>query len=417
MWRRTVNGGDYAETTNRRLAAAVALAACSSSSKKPTAASTGSSTGKAPVKIAFFGIETGPSSTPATNNMVDLAVKQLNASGGIDGRPVQITHYDSGLLPDTGVTAVEKALENHPTVMIGLSFTAQLQAVAALVKSSGIPFLTTGQSSTLDYSLLKVPNVFRVVPDSNASAIAAADYVAGLKPAPKTVGVVAVAGPGYAAPTVGTLFQQQLQKNGFANFIDRALLVGATDATEQVLAMKNADFVLVWGLPTVDEMFLKGANQNGEHPEILLDSGGASDLAFGLSTQQELSKSSYDAICDPEAEHNTIDTAFVTAYHNAYGANTDTASGAPYNYDAVMLAASAIKKAGSTAGPDITKALDGISYSGVCGTYKNDPEHNMAQFSTIVSLGQGLGHKQVVASFKNIPSLPPVTALKALAGA
>jgi ABC-type branched-subunit amino acid transport system substrate-binding protein len=85
----------------------------SSGSHSATPTSVGTSSGAspgAPIKIALLGFETGVYATPDRHNAMQLAIKQINASGGIDGHMLQYTAYDTGILPQTTLTAVEKAI-------------------------------------------------------------------------------------------------------------------------------------------------------------------------------------------------------------------------------------------------------------------------------------------------------------------
>src|SRR3954468_21924827 len=71
----------------------VAVFACGSSSKKKNV----SGSTATPYVIGFLGAETGPNASPIRHNAIDLAVKDINAQGGIDGHPVKYQAYDAGV--------------------------------------------------------------------------------------------------------------------------------------------------------------------------------------------------------------------------------------------------------------------------------------------------------------------------------
>ena len=93
---------------------------------------------KAPIKIAWMGAETGEDATKDRHYAIDLAIADINAKGGIDGRKIEYQAYDAGFTPAQGVTAVKKALADRPTAIVGLPVTAQVKAAGPLIKAAGL---------------------------------------------------------------------------------------------------------------------------------------------------------------------------------------------------------------------------------------------------------------------------------------
>ena len=100
------------------------LAACSSGSTSGTeAASTAASqpdtaisasmAPSAPLKIGVVTSLTGPAAIygPPVQATVELAMKQINDLGGVNGQPIEIIIADDGSNPTTGAKAVSKLLE------------------------------------------------------------------------------------------------------------------------------------------------------------------------------------------------------------------------------------------------------------------------------------------------------------------
>lgn len=74
-----------------------------------------------PIVIGFLGELTGPFAiwgTPARNGM-QLAVEDVNAAGGIDGRPVELVVRDTQGTPEEGVTALRGMIERDGVVAVG----------------------------------------------------------------------------------------------------------------------------------------------------------------------------------------------------------------------------------------------------------------------------------------------------------
>src|SRR3978361_1180102 len=65
-------------------------------------------------------------------NGTEMAILDINAAGGILGRPIQMQTYDTG----TGATrsTVQRALESDPLALLGPAGTAMTQLVAPLTR-------------------------------------------------------------------------------------------------------------------------------------------------------------------------------------------------------------------------------------------------------------------------------------------
>jgi len=176
-------------------AVAIAGAACSSSSKKtastsPTSGSAPASTTSAPtaapsgtpIKIAFLGSETGTFAAPDRHNALELAISEINAKGGVMGHKLQYTAYDVGILPQTTVTGVTKAISDHPTVMMGLGVSSGVAAAGQTIKQSGIPTFQTGSDNITDLSKLGVPNLFRLGGTAKTESDAQVQYLLSIHP-------------------------------------------------------------------------------------------------------------------------------------------------------------------------------------------------------------------------------------------
>jgi branched-chain amino acid transport system substrate-binding protein len=378
--------------------------ACGSSTKSST--SQGSSAGSAsasssqPVKIALLDFETGVYALPDRHNSVELAIDQLNAAGGINGHKVQYTAYDTGILPQTTLTAVEKAVSDHPTAIIGLAVSSGVQASASVLKSSGIPTIQQGQDNTTDLSRLGVTNMFRGQPSVTEQSQAAVNYISSLHP--KTVGMFDDSD--LNSVQAMKVIKAGLQAQGISNFVYREIGQTATDATEAALAMKGTDIVTSDGFPQEEAIFVKALAQNGIGVHDLMGNSGLIIAEFGLAPWSAVAGNSTYTVCDPATVKSTEADAFVKAYTAKYPSANVATSGANL-YDAVMLVAKAIEQQhGSLAAGDVVKGLAAVSYKGACGAYHSDAEHTMAHSMYIVQFGSAQGQRTKVAEYDNMRS-------------
>ena len=73
-----------------------------------------------PIKIGMSTAMTGPYSEFGVmqKNAVDIAVEQINAKGGIKGRPVQVVLYDDGLVPARAQANVRRLIDDDKVMAL-----------------------------------------------------------------------------------------------------------------------------------------------------------------------------------------------------------------------------------------------------------------------------------------------------------
>ena len=95
---------------------------------------------------------------------LDLAVKDINAAGGILGRPVEVIYADDGTRPASAVTAMRALIEQDGVLAVVGPITSQnLNAIAPLAESLKTPLLYAtnyegGKCSRYFFSFSTVPN-------------------------------------------------------------------------------------------------------------------------------------------------------------------------------------------------------------------------------------------------------------------
>jgi branched-chain amino acid transport system substrate-binding protein len=73
----------------------------------------------------------------AEQQSLQLAEKVVNASGGIQGRPLKFIFHDDQTNPQVSVQLANEVLASHPAVMIGSSIVAMCNAISPLMQSGG----------------------------------------------------------------------------------------------------------------------------------------------------------------------------------------------------------------------------------------------------------------------------------------
>jgi branched-chain amino acid transport system substrate-binding protein len=155
-----------------------------------------------PIRIGFLPALTGPSSSTgiAINRGTRLAVKEINAAGGVNGRHIELITRDTQSEPTKAVdAAVELTRSQHVNVVWGPLNSGESLAATPVIARAGVPQLDPGWVNSL-MNVKKYPLAFRPAPDNNQIGAAANRYVVDILKLKK----VAVIGDttGYAVSSV-----------------------------------------------------------------------------------------------------------------------------------------------------------------------------------------------------------------------
>lgn len=131
-----------------------------------------------PIVIADVAEFSGPGATVGTNwkNGIDLAVEEINAKGGVLGRPLEVTHADSQSNPGVARAQVQKALDAEPYVLLGPGYSGSVKVTAPLAAEAGTPQIMGGEAAEL--TKMGNPYLFRTSFGQQSSMPKVAAYLA-----------------------------------------------------------------------------------------------------------------------------------------------------------------------------------------------------------------------------------------------
>ena len=115
------------------------------------AASTTASFSQDVIKIANIVELSGSGATSGTNfkNGVELAVKEINAAGGILGKKIQTTTSDTQSNPGIAKGLTQKAVDNDVFAIFGPVFSGSIMVSMAESRRAGIPNFTGGEAAAI----------------------------------------------------------------------------------------------------------------------------------------------------------------------------------------------------------------------------------------------------------------------------
>lgn len=144
-----------------------------------------------PIKIASLVELTGTGATAGTNfkNGIDLAVKEINAAGGILGRKIENTVMDTQSNPGVAKGLAQKAVDMDVFAVFGPVFSGSILVSMAETKRAEIPNFTGGEATAITQQ--GNPFIFRTSFTQATAMPKIARYMAGTLRA-KTAAVIFV---------------------------------------------------------------------------------------------------------------------------------------------------------------------------------------------------------------------------------
>jgi branched-chain amino acid transport system substrate-binding protein len=218
----------------RNTAAALALAAAASVFAQ-----------QGPVTIIGLMELSGTGATAGTNfdNGVKLAVKEINASGGLLGRQIEYTSMDTQSAPQTAKALAQKAVDQGAYVVMGPVFSGSFIVSMAETRRAEIPNFTGGEAA--DITTKGNPYVFRTSFTQATAMPKLARYIKDTVKA-KSIAIVWVNNDfGKGGRDAMT---KALQADGIKVAADISTDPGQVDFSAAVLRVKqsNADAVFVY---------------------------------------------------------------------------------------------------------------------------------------------------------------------------
>ena len=287
------------------------------------------SSGLDPFVIGGIGPLTSETESYSTSVLqgAQLAVDEINATGGVNGFRLVLNFQDSKGNPETAVNVYEKLKSNGMKVLLGGVFSDETAALAEASEEDGMLIVTpTAGEKILPES---TKNLFRVCIDSPRLGTAAAEFVLGNES--DTAAVVYSDDP-FGGDEISQAFLSVFAERGATAF--RYSVTPDTDLTEIFTELNVKRY---------DTVFLALSSQDTE--DFLAGYDGDSEL---LSVNPPADPVANDGLAVISSffngEDNSVMNNFTESYEAAYHVVPDRY--AADAYDAVYAVAEAIKRAG-----------------------------------------------------------------------
>lgn len=322
-----------------------------------------------PIKLGMVVPLTGPIADAGRYGMqgAKLAVEEINAAGGVLGRPIELIIEDDQTQNPTTVLAFTKLADNKDIIaFLGPTRSTQIQAIAPSVLQAGRPVMIGGTDPTLTKS--GNPWFFRFRPNDTYTARAMAAF--GVEKLGKKNWAIVHATDAFGSNAKG-LFTDALKARGITPVLTEGQPNNSPDYTAVALSVKQSGADILATFITFEPdvaIFARQLKQLGVNPVWL------GSPSITTTTARKLGGPTLFgtyAVADFHPDANPEAKAFAAKYTAAYKTTPDFFASWPY--DAVHVLAKAIGAAGDTSPEKIRQALLAVrDYHGVEGTYNFD---------------------------------------------
>lgn len=157
------------------------LAACAAAVGLVLPMSACSSAGDSPatIKIGFIGTLTGGAADIGLTALegVQIAVDEINAGGGVNGKKLEIVKKDEQLSPEVTVKAMRELAQDGVRFVTGFTSSADVIAAVPIAEQYGMAIVTAGATSTALTTTEFSENLFVVASNTSMMNAAAARLV------------------------------------------------------------------------------------------------------------------------------------------------------------------------------------------------------------------------------------------------
>ncbi len=338
------------------------------------------------IKVGFFAPMTGAQKSFGNEALhgASLAVEEINAAGGVLGRPLRLIVKDTQSRPVETESVVARLIERDKVaVLIGEIATDRTLVAAPIAQANGIPMITPG--ATNEQVTAVGDNIFRVCYTDAFQAGVMAKFARSIDV--EKAAVLFDPSTPYGAG-LAERFKQDFIANGGTIVAEAQYRAGDRDFTSQLNALKEKAPEVIF-LPSYyaeAALIIQQARSLGlevpflgtdgwDSPEFLEVGGTAVNNSYFCSH-----------FTSEDAAENV--KSFVSAYMVKFG--TPPPPLAALAHDAVFLAADALTRSGAKDAAGLRTALAATrDFAGVTGRITLDEKRNPRKPGIVIRVDEG----------------------------
>lgn len=370
-----------AATTLMTVLLAASVAGCGSSSSKE-------------IKIGLLNEMTGGNATigTAAANGAKLAIKEINANGGLLGKQIKAVVADNKSEPSESANAMTKLLTQDNVIAVTGTFSSSNAiAAASVAEANKKPYLVAGATNpkvTVDEKTKTVKKyIYRVCFIDPFQGTVAANFAA--KDLKVKKAAMLVDNSSDYSKGLAEFFEAAFKKEGGEIVSNEAYLQKDTDfkATLTKIKSKGADILYVPGYYEEVGKIVKQAREMGITVPIIGADGWDSPKLVEIASPSALNGTYFTNHYSVE-DTSPKAKAFVEAYTKEFGQKPEAL--AVLGYDAVYVLADAIKRANSTEAAKIIEALATTKdFPAISGVTTINKTHDADKNAVVIELKDG----------------------------
>ena len=317
----------------------------------------------------------------AVNNAIQMAVEDINANGGIDGKQIEYIYYDEKGDTTEATNAYNKLVQDDKVVaIIGDVTTKPTLAVAQTSQQDNIPIITA--TATAAEVTLTGPNIFRACFTDPFQGELMASYASEKLGATK-VAVLSDMADDYSSG-IAEAFVAKAEELGMQVVADEKYQDGDVDFKSQLTNIKGQNPDVLF-LPVYYED-LRLISAQAKEVGVTAQLCGADGWDSVLTDNFDSSVLNGGVFCSQYSTESTDERVqnFISTYKEKY--EMDPNMFAVLAYDATNMMAQAISDAGSTDSQAIIDAMAALEYDGLTGHMTFDEDRNPKKSAVIVSI-------------------------------
>ena len=304
-----------------------------------------------------------------------MAANEINESGGLLDREVEIIPIDDAGDPDTGVEAANTAIDEGLDGVVGpYNSGVGIETLPLYIKDGLVPIRLTSDNATDGLGFTLQPMTNQIAP---VASEAMTEWL--------EAGKVAIAYDGTEAytKTIAKSVRSELEGSGAEVVAYEAIKPGADDYSAEVeqLAGTGADVVYLAVYYPEGGLMAKAMLDQGVEADCLADYG-SYDTGF-IETAGKQAAENCPVIGVPAPSDFPGSAPKVDAYQTEFDSEPGTWS--PYTYDSVNFLAEGVTAAGSFDAAAVKAELDKVDgWKGWTGSVTIDPETGNRDPATVV---------------------------------
>jgi branched-chain amino acid transport system substrate-binding protein len=311
---------------------------------------------------------------------LQLAIDEINAAGGINGRPIAWTFYDAESQTQKALSATRRLISQDKVEIIvsGGNMSGIALAMAPMAEQAKIPFISSEGALAIVTPVAERKWVFKSTVDDEDVLERIADYCA--KKKIKKVALLADSS-GFGQGAVSQMKKVGPRRN--LEVVFESFDPADTDMMPQLTRIRDsgAEAIICWTVTPAGVVFIKQAQQLGLDKRVLIHSYGFVSAHYmtlaGDAANSLLLASLKLPVGDQLPDSDPLKAGILKLF-KSYQArfNRQASLYAAESYDAVMLAKEALTKVSG----DVSKLPEGMeqikNFAGTSGEFTFSPERH-----------------------------------------